>query len=267
MKIDKTNLIYFSPTGTSKTIVESLGLEIGINRTIEYDLTHDKPISFETDGNENSVTIIGVPVYRGRVPVEATQRLKKIKTNKTLAVIVVVYGNRAFEDSLLELKDIANTCGFNVIAAGAFIGEHSFTITNKTIAAGRPDQKDLLKVKEFGEKIKIKLQETIKIKKLDELKIPGNYPYKDPGPFSAISPETKNSDCHQCCTCEDVCPVKAVVVTKTAVITDKESCIWCCACVKSCPQKARKFDNPKINGAIEWLFTNFSQRKEPEFFL
>jgi ferredoxin len=267
MKIDKTNLIYFSPTGTSQTIVKSLGLEIGSKEINEYDLTQNKPISFETDCHENSITIIGVPVYRGRVPEAALKRLKRINVDNLLAVIIVTYGNRAFEDSLLELRDIATACGFNVIAAGAFIGEHSFSITNNKIAADRPDQKDLLKVKEFGEKIKIKLQETIKIKKLDEFKIPGNYPYKEPGPFPSISPDTKNSDCHQCYTCEDVCPVNAIMVTKTGVITDKASCIWCCACVKSCPQKVRIFDNPTINGGIEWLFKNFSQRKEPEFFL
>lgn len=267
MKIDKTNLIYFSPTGTSKTIVESLGLEMGFDTTNKYDLTQNKPISFDTDCHKDSITIIGLPVYRGRVPEDAVKRLKRIKSNQTLAVVIVVYGNRAFEDALLELKDIASDCGFNVIAAGAFIGEHSFSITDKTIADGRPDQQDLIKVRELSDKIKNKLLKKSGINDFEEIQVPGNYPYQDPGQFSAISPETKNSDCHQCFTCEDVCPVNAIMVAETGVITDKESCIWCCACVKSCPQKVRIFDDPKINGAIEWLFKNFSQRKEPEFFL
>jgi len=267
MNINKINLVYFSPTGTSKTIVKSLGHGFGIEVINEYDLTPPKAISFNNDSNENSLTIIGVPVYGGRVPIDAANRLKQIKTNNSLAVVVVVYGNRAFEDSLLELKDIAVECGFIVIGAGAFIGEHSFSITDIPIAKERPDQDDLLKAKAFAGKLKSRVEGISDTESIKELIIPGNHPYKDHSNRPKISPDTDSMECSLCHTCEDVCPVGAITIKAETVITDEKSCIWCCACVKSCPSDARKFDDPVINKAIDWLSTNFNDRKEPEIFL
>ena len=48
-----------------------------------------------------------MPVYAGRVPALAVERLKGIKTSGVKCVIVAVYGNRAYEDALVEMQDIA----------------------------------------------------------------------------------------------------------------------------------------------------------------
>ncbi len=265
MNIEELNVIYFSPTGTSRKIVKTIGHEIGISLSNEWDITRLNSDWRKYNGHENSLTIIGVPVYYGRLPIDAVMRLQNIRITKSLAVIVVVYGNRAYDDSLLELRDIARECGFKVIAAAAFIGEHAFSSPAKPIAKERPDKEDIIKAKEFGRMIQVKLSNLTN--NIDELKIPGNYPYKERGKLPLLSPETVSNECIRCKICEDICPMNAVKVVSDNVITEKEKCIWCCACAKFCPQKARVFDNSVINEIKERLFNNCKERKDPEFFL
>lgn len=207
-----------------------------------------------------------MPVYGGRIPLEGVKKLEQYHAKNTPAVIVVVYGNRAYEDALLELKDVAINCGFKVIAAAAFIGEHSFSTENKPIAPGRPDPSDLEKARDFGKLITRKLHDGIAITNFENLEIPGNFPYKERKGLPLFAPETNSGDCNQCKRCEEVCPIDAITVNDQ-VITDKEACIWCCACIKACPQEARYFENTTINGIREKLITNCQERKEPEYFL
>lgn len=265
--IDTLNLIYFSPTATTQKVVRGIGQGIGIESIKEYNIT-SSDCNFKTVLDKNSLTIIGIPTYSGRLPISAIERLKKIKANNSAVVIVAVYGNRAFDDSLLELKDIADNCGFKIIAAGGFIGEHSFSTSEKPIAKGRPDELDLIKIKEFSEKIKNKIN-TLKTNNIiSEVEIPGNFPYKKrPESRPLISPESNNQVCNRCGKCVEVCPTNAISIIDNKVITNKELCIWCCACVKSCPMYARYFDNKPINAIREKLFSACSERKEPEIFI
>jgi len=110
----------------------------GVGRVKQTDLTYPAFLPCARLGARD-LAIIGVPVYAGRVPEIAAHRLKEIKGAGTPAVVVAVYGNREFEDALVEMRDIAIAQGFEVVAAGAFIAEHSFSTDELPIAAGRPD--------------------------------------------------------------------------------------------------------------------------------
>jgi ferredoxin len=72
--------------------------------------------------------------------------------------------------------------------------------------------------------------------------------------------------CTLCGACAEVCPTKAVTVTDK-VETVKEKCTACSACVKVCPTGARVWTNEGVKKAAVWLITNYSKRREPEFFL
>ena len=96
-------------------------------------------------------------MYGGRLPADAVKRLSNLKGHNTPAVIVVVYGNREYEDALLELNDLAIEAGFKPVAAGAFIGEHSYSNKDSPIAHGRPDEKDIGHVAKVPETPKIAL--------------------------------------------------------------------------------------------------------------
>ncbi len=84
--------------------------------------------------------VFGTPTYAGRVPNVLLKYLATVKGNGAAAMPVVTFGNRAFDDSLIELRDILRDNGFRPFAAAAFVGEHSFSTT---LAAGRPDADDL----------------------------------------------------------------------------------------------------------------------------
>ncbi len=262
--METLNLIYFSPTGTTQKIVKEIGKHLHLQLVSDQNITRvNQPLRLQTI--ENGVTVIGMPVYAGRLPHVAVEVLKKIKSNNTPAIIVVVYGNREYEDALLELNELVEKVGFNVIAGAAFVAEHSYSTSDKPIAHGRPDKEDLLKCQAFSEMLIDKIKGGIITGKLN---IPGNFPYKDgkslPG---TIYPVTDMNNCSVCGECVDVCPTNAISIEDNTVITKGADCIWCCACVKSCPQESRIFDNPTINTIQDRLFTNCQQRKEPEYFI
>ncbi|MBE9467086.1 MAG: EFR1 family ferrodoxin [Bacteroidetes bacterium] len=264
--METLSLVYYSPTGTTQKIVREIGQNMGLKLISDNNIAENKAESI-TETSNNCLTIIGMPVYAGRLPITAIKTLKKLQSIQSPVVIVVVYGNRDYGDSLLELKEIAINCGFKIIAGAAFIGEHSFSSSEKPIAMNRPDKQDLEKCKDFSGMITEKLKDIEDISTLSELDIPGNYPYKKRNQLPAtVHPKTDNNLCDNCGICVDVCPTNAITI-KGTVITTGELCTWCCACVKHCPKGARIFDNPTINAFKEKLFLNCSVRKEPIYFV
>jgi ferredoxin len=270
MNIEKLRLLYFSPTQTTQKILNAIAAGFKLETVIHIDLTLPDSIRSKEPGKEikidDGLTIIGVPVYAGRVAPEAVGRIRQFKADGTPAVLVVLYGNREFEDALRELKDLAVEAGFRPIAGGAFIGEHSFADSKFPIARRRPDHKDIEKCSEFGALIKEKVQQVDSIDSIPIPKFPGNYPYRDSHLLKDISPVTLENQCSQCETCVSVCPTAAIVL-KDKVLTETGICIVCCACVKNCPTGARVMKDPKILAIAEWLWENYNKRKEPEMFL
>ena len=164
MQIKSIQPVYFSPTHTSAKIVTTIaeGMNIIVNKEIDltYPSTNQKTLPSDT------LAIIGVPTYAGRVAPTALERLQKIKGDNTPAIIVVLYGNRDYEDALLELRNTAKQLGFVPIAGGAFIGEHSYSTEEFPTAAGRPDVSDIQIAAEFGKNIIKQLYQYTDIKKI-----------------------------------------------------------------------------------------------------
>ncbi len=261
--METLSLIYYSPTKTTQKIVREIGQNMGFKLISENNIAENRTESMAKITN-NCLTIIGMPVYAGRLPITAVETLKKVQSNQSPAVIVVVYGNRDYDDSLLELKEIASNCGFKIIAGAAFIGEHSYSTNEKPIAKNRPDKQDLEKCRDFAGMITEKMKD---INSPSELNIPGNHPYKAHKQFPATAhPETDNDRCNQCGVCVDSCPTNAITIQET-VITNGELCTLCCACVKYCPDEARTLDNSIVNTIRDNLFLNCSMRKEPKYFV
>ena len=259
MNIETINLVYFSPTKTTKRILESIAQGIGAGKINEIDLTTNSSNN-KIKIDKNHLTILGAPVYGGRIPEIATKRFRNILSDNSHAVVIAVYGNRAYDDALIEL--ISESCGFNTIAAGAFIGEHSFSFNNVKVAKKRPDKDDLKIAFSFGRQI----QDKLKSEENSKLKVSGSVPYKELKERSVLSPDTVDADCNLCGVCVDVCPTSAITLNEH-IETVKESCIWCCACVKFCDYNARIMNNSVIVDSQRWLVENYSERREPELFL
>jgi ferredoxin len=273
MEIDRVKLVYFSPTGSTKRIVEEIAK--GIGAPVEHiDLTHPeaKTKDFREFGGE--LAIIGSPVYAGRIPMEAIRRLQRLKAHNTPAATLVVYGNRAYEDSLIELTDLVYEWGFKPVAGGAFVAQHSFSTSEVPIAAGRPDASDLRKAREFGAKIREKLLAAKNMGEIQSVTVPGVRPYRDefrksraakPGTEPA-APITREEQCTMCGICAEVCPNAAIAIG-SAVETNRQACIRCYACIKNCPTGARVMTHPFFEREAKWLHDDFPERKKPETYL
>lgn len=266
MNIKSVKLVYFSPTKTTKRVLESIAQGIQVERVDHLDLTPPAAMTQELGEMRNELVLIGAPVYGGRVPLDAVNRVHRLKGNQTPAVIVVVFGNRAYEDALLELKNITVEMGFIPIAGGAFIGEHSRSNEATPIAPGRPDVEDLKKAGEFGMQIREKMKDINFSSEMPPLRVPGNFPYKERKSRAKVSPVTLEAVCTLCGTCASVCPTGVITVIHK-VMTNPDGCISCCSCIKNCPTQARVFEASEAKEIAERLSKNCRDRKEPEVYV
>lgn len=267
MKIHSVRLIYFSPTRTTKKILESIAEGIRLDVVEPVDITlpdvakHDLP-----EIMDDELLVIGAPVYTGRLPRLAVQRLQRLKFKGNPAVIVVLYGNREYEDALLELVDLGEAAGFVPVAGGAFIGEHSFSTESIPLAKGRPDTSDIRRAREFGATIGRYLQGVRSLEEIVPPEWPGRRPYRDYTNLPKASPLAERERCTLCGTCAAVCPTGSISIGETSS-TNSETCVLCCACVKACPENARALADPGIVKIVERLRLMTARRKEPQVVL
>ena len=265
MKIQSLKLVCFSPTGTTKSIVQSIAHGINQSNVELIDITKPNKRKQQLKTSENELLIVAVPVYMGRVPALLSEWLHTIKADKTPTVCIVVYGNREYEDSLLELKNIMKKRGGIPIACAAFIGEHSFSSSDAPIAVARPDATDLNHAEMFGHKINETLQSISSVDDISCINVYGNYPYKDLEDLLSVDFIAISDKCLQCGVCAEACPVGAIDLENSSLL-DKEKCILCCACIKCCPENARTM-KPSIVKAMSVRVSEMCrERKEPVFF-
>ena len=251
MNIEKWIIAHFSPTGGTKKVADAIAA--GFNTpVVEMDLT--KEVSAVSMG-ENDALMVVLPVFAGRVPQISLERLSALKGNGQKAVAVVVYGNREFDDALLETKDALEANGFQVIAAAAFIAEHSIA---RSIAAGRPDAEDETLCRRFASDVMAKPDDAAPVQ------VPGNKPYKELKP-SAFHPAA-DENCIKCGVCAEQCPVGAIPMENPNE-TLNDICINCMCCVQVCPQQCRALPAPFVAGATQMLNEKASGYKKPVVFL
>lgn len=266
MEVKQVKLVYFSPTGTTRKVLESIAKGIAIEDVAHIDLTLPGGAPQSIPPFSDGLVLIGAPVYGGRLPADAIERFKQLKARNALAVLIVTYGNREFDDALLELKHLAVALGFKPLAGGAFIGEHSFATKDVPIANGRPDGQDVQKAIALGAKIKDAVAALQSVDDVMDFEVPGSFPYEAGGARPmAVSPVTQEETCTLCGTCAEVCPNGAIAID-ARVATEMERCIRCCACIKNCPTGARIMEDGKWKDVASWLNENCSSRKEPQVF-
>lgn len=247
----KVTTLYFSATYTTKRVVEAVAAGLS-NEVVSYDITNDAATDAVIIPREE-LLVVGVPVYAGRVPAMAVERLRRFKGDNTPAVVVAVYGNRHYDDAVLELHDMMTECGFRTVAAGAFIAQHSIF---PKVGAARPDAVDLAEIKSFAEKSLAVLAGDF-----GAINIPGNRPYKVPGGIP-IWP-TASRKCNGCGACAKLCPTGAIDPAAPKGV-NKEKCIKCGRCIVVCPTKARRFYGIKYSLAAARFNSAFTARRANE---
>lgn len=241
---------YFSPTGGTKKVVQYMGAKFPDSK--EIDLSSEISDCHMT---KEDFCIVGVPSFGGRVPGIAARRIQHLHGDRTPALLISTYGNRAYEDTLVELKDVLEKQGFVCFGAAAIVTQHSIM---SQFGVGRPDQDDFAKIDRFVEEIKERLNG-----EPTPVEVPGNVPYKERH-ASSMHPQASES-CIKCGLCAAQCPVHAIPA-ETPQVTDAEKCISCMRCVKICPMKARKCDEEKIKNMVERLEPFCVTYKQSEFF-
>ena len=251
------HLIYFSPASSTQKVARILGESLG-TPFIEHDITQGIPEALVLDPDDK--VIFAMPVYSGRIAYFATQLLARIRGSRTLAAIVCVYGNRDYDDALLELLHISEKNGFIVIAAAAIVARHSIF---PEVAETRPDEQDRIKIDEFGKRCIIEFGKDHNSNLIPPLRIRGSRPYRAPGEIPFI-PEG-NRKCTKCGTCVNVCPVGAISAENPRE-TEKNLCISCTRCIVACPVNARKFRGLMYKLAYRKFKSKYAERKEPELY-
>ena len=273
MKIKKVRAVFFSATGTTEKITTAIAARIAANLDIPFEITNFslpkgrvEPLRFHT----GELIIFGIFVAAGRVPNLLLPYLNTIISKGAFAVPVVLYGNRHYDDALIELRDILEASGARTIAAGAFIGQHSFS---DTLAKGRPDRSDILAAEAFAER----LAEKIKVNSYGNspIAVPGvPYPYRGyyqpldetglPVQFLKAKPVTANH-CTDCKICADICPMGAIKRENVKEVPGP--CIKCCVCIKKCPVGAKSFQDENFLSHRALLEKTYKKRTDPEIFI
>ncbi len=256
----KVTAVYFSATGTNRTSV--CAIASGLSKQYrELDLTGFDAGSQEITFGKDDILVIGAPVYSGRIYKGAARRFTCLKGDHTPCVVTVTYGNRHYDDALLELFDQMKSQGFCPVAAAALIGEHTFG----EIQVGRPNSRDQDEDKNFALNVAAKLEtEGADLERMTDFVLPGSRPYMDGGSGGGFRPLT-SAACTLCGLCVKACPEQAIAQDCKTI--DSEKCISCFRCIRSCPQKAKNMETPDYNGFAVEFSARLAKARPNEYFM
>lgn len=238
MIISNLALIYFSPTGSTKLVTTKLGEMLSTHfkcSITEFDLTDYNSTAPALAFGEDTLLVVGFPVYSGRVPKTMLERIEKINGTNTPVVMIAAYGHRHYDDSLLEMKTVFEERGFIAVGASAIVTKHNIVTT---IGVGRPNYTDLNALSQLASSVYSKLATVDTIDLLQSLFVKGNNPYRE-YMATPIKPHA-TSKCNACGLCAKKCPTNAISLDDPK-ITDNQKCITCMRCINICPFSARKF--------------------------
>lgn len=275
MTVNTVWAAYFSATDTTKKVVTQIARRLAqqTGRPLEaFDFTLPQARKEPKVFAPGDLVVFGTPVYAGRVPNLLIKYVASVQGQGALAVPVVCYGNRNYDDALMELRNTLQAGGFHPVAGAAFSCQHAFSETQN---AGRPDISDLTIATGFADQVFHKVEAITDPAALAPVPVPGNDPvgpYYTPrdrhgNPINILPVKPKTSDaCTQCGLCAQQCPLGAIDAEDAHQVPGK--CMKCNRCVKHCPVGAKYFDDPNYlyhKSELEDLYS--WPRKTPELFL
>jgi len=274
MEVKQIHGLCYSATGVTEKVVrilmEELEEALGLPQAVFHGFRNPRERAADYAFGPGDLVVAGSPTYAGRMPNKIVPDFQtKLRGNGALAVAVVTFGNRAFDNSLAELCAVLEAGGFHTVAAGAFPGRHAFT---DALGEGRPDLEDRRVLRSFAGQIAGKIQG---LKALPEpVQVPGDpaAPYYvpkgldgEPAKFLRAKPRTDLSKCSRCGVCARVCPMGAIDPEDVSLVPG--TCIKCQSCVRKCTRHAKYFDDPAFLSHVAALERDFREPKRAEVFL
>lgn len=274
MEIRQIHGICYSATGVTEKVVRGLmaALEedLGLPGAVFHGFRKPDERAVDYSFVPGDLVVVGSPTYAGRMPNKIAPDFRSsLQGNGALAVPVVTFGNRAFENSLAELCALLEANGFHTVAAGAFVGRHAFT---DALGEDRPDWEDRRTIQNFGKRI------AARVRDLETppppVEVPGDpvAPYYipkgvdgQPVNFLKAKPQTDLSKCCDCGVCARLCPMGAINPKNVAEVPGL--CIKCQCCVRKCTHHAKYFEDPAFLSHVAMLEKNFQEPQENALFL
>ena len=272
MSLKKIWALYFSPAGTTEKTVVTIAQELADRFAVPLEKIDFTRLAARTKSYvfcEDDLVVVGAPTYAGKIPNKIMPDFKKsLQGNGAVAVGVATYGNRAYEHILPEMAAILEEDGFHVVAAGAFVCQHSI---GSELAKGRPEASDLEEMKEFAGRIADKVSRG-DLSTVQGLPGEADGPYYIPldeegrhAKFLKARPKTDAEKCNRCGLCATLCPMGAIELEEPFDVSG--ICIKCHACVRHCPTQAKYFDDPVMLSHVRHVVGTYGARKENATFL
>ena len=236
MRISSVIGLYFSPTGTTRTLVTAAAEQAAQTLGVPFRLISlNTPAERETvfHFSADTLVIVGAPTYAGRLPNKISPDLRRILHGSgSPAVALVTYGNRAYENALAELFRVLTDGGMKPAAGAVCVCQHSIA---RALAAGRPNAEDCAEVRRFAAKAAERIQK-------DEIVlspvVPGDADSSyyiptgtsgKPAKFLKSAPQTDPEKCDRCGRCAALCPMGSISSEDPSVVSG--ICIKCQACM------------------------------------
>ncbi len=274
MNISCVKAVYYSAVGTTEKVVtgiaEKIAASLGVPAEV-YDFSLPVNRTEAKTYAADQLVVFGTPVYAGRVPNKMLPIVQSnFKGEGALAVPVVTFGNRSYDNGLIELRNELENNGFHTIAGAGIACEHVFS---DKLAKGRPDADDWAKIDAFAEAVAEKVKAMTDIP--EKIAVRGEDPVGPyytplgtdgkPAVFLKAKPVTNEELCDKCGICAKVCPVGSISVENPSEVNG--ICIKCQACIKKCPKQAKYFEDAAFLSHVAMLEQNYTRRAEAEFFV